>query len=346
MEVLFGKTLEELGDVAASLNLPSYTAKQMAQWLYRHRAKSVREFSNLSKAARTALEENYILGTSAPVSEAVSADGTKKYLFPAGGSGVEATWIPEKKRSTLCVSSQIGCKRGCRFCLTARQGFNGNLSAGEILNQFRSLPEFESVTNFVFMGMGEPLDNMEALLSALEILTSDWGYGISPKRITVSTIGIVPNLKRLIENTECRLALSLHSPFPGERSDLIPSERKYPLEEVLKVFRSTDRGKRRLTVEYLLIKKKNDTPAHSAQLARLLKGLDARVNLIPYHPIPGFSGETTPPARQEAFRDELNRRGITATIRHSRGLDIGAACGMLSTREKEKAEKARRASTN
>ncbi len=334
MEALFGKTLEELKTVAAQLNLPPYTAEQMAGWLYKNRAGSIQDFTNLSKAARSALEERYVLGVNAPLSAAVSADGTKKYLYPAGSPGVETTWIPEKKRGTLCVSSQIGCRRGCRFCLTARQGFNGNLSTGEILNQYRSLPEFDAVTHFVFMGMGEPLDNLEAVLPALDILTAKWGYGFSPRKITVSTIGILPNLEQLIQQSECRLALSLHSPFPEQRSELIPAEYKFPLEDVLDVFRAVDRGKRRLTVEYLMMKAQNDTPRHAAALVRLLRGLDARVNLIPYHPIPDFPGRPSSPARQEAFRNELNRRGITATIRRSRGLDIGAACGMLSTRRK------------
>jgi 23S rRNA (adenine2503-C2)-methyltransferase len=282
-------------------------------------------------SVREKLAGNYEIGVAPPVSEAVSIDGTKKYLFSSGERSVETAWIPENSRGTLCVSTQIGCRRGCRFCMTARQGFQGNLSAGEILNQYRSLPEHREVTHFVFMGMGEPLDNLESVLSTLEILTSDWGFGFSPKKVTVSTIGVIDGLQRLLDLSECRLALSLHSPFPDQRAELIPYERRYPAKQVLEIFRKADLGKRRLTIEYLMLDGRNDTPAHSGELARILKGMNTRVNLIPYHPIPDFEGTPSPPERIEAFRDDLNNRGLTATIRKSRGLDIDAACGLLST---------------
>ncbi len=341
LEPLFGKTLKELEAVAASLNLPPYSATQMAHWLYKNPVTSFQEFTNLSKTARQALAERYAPGITPPLSAAVSADGTKKYLYAAGTQTVETAWIPEKNRSTLCVSTQVGCRQGCRFCQTARQGFSGNLSAADILNQYRSLPEFAQITHFVFMGMGEPLDNLEPLLASLEILTAPWGFGFSPRKITVSTIGLLPQLKELMAKSECRLALSLHSPFPEERLEFIPAEKRFPARDVLELFRRTGQSsnqnsRRRLTIEYLLLNNRNDSPRHSAELARILQGLNARVNLIPYHPVPGFPGEPSPPARQEAFRNELNKRGITATIRRSRGLDIGAACGLLSTRQKQK----------
>ena len=331
-EALFGKTLTELSTISAELGLPRFTARQMAEWLYRHRAESFDAMTNLSKAARSVLDESFEIGAAHPESVRTSEDGTKKYLYRTGHRSVETAWIPEERRGTLCVSTQVGCRRGCRFCMTARQGFQGNLSAGEILNQYRSLPEFAGVTHFVFMGMGEPLDNLDAVLAALDILVADWGYGFSPKRITVSTIGILDGLERLLDSSDCRLALSLHSPFPDERAELIPYERRYPASEVLAVLRSRRKDHRRLTVEYLMIDGRNDSPSHSAELARILEGLGARVNLIPYHPIPDFPGTPTPMDRIEAFRDDLNRRGVTATIRRSRGLDISAACGLLSTK--------------
>ena len=331
-EPLFGKTHAELKDVTDNLGLPSFAARQIAEWLYRHRVSSFDDMTNLSKAARGALSKACEIGITPPLSFSESLDGTKKYLFQTGDRSVETAWIPDAKRGTLCVSTQVGCRRGCRFCMTARQGFQGNLSAGQILNQYRSLPEASEVTHFVFMGMGEPLDNLDAVIASLEILTAEWGFGFSPKKVTVSTIGILDGLERLLTATECRLALSLHSPYPDERAELIPYERRYPMMDVLELFRRSNLGKRRLTVEYLMLDGRNDTPRHSAQLARILEGLGARVNLIPYHPIPDFEGRPSPPDRIEAFRDDLNRRGITATIRRSRGLDIDAACGLLSTK--------------
>ncbi|MCK5735747.1 MAG: radical SAM protein, partial [Spirochaetaceae bacterium] len=279
---LFGLTLEELKTVSAELGLPSFASRQIAEWLYKHRASSFEEMTNLSKTARSRLSEHYEVGVFEPSSTAVSTDGTKKYLFSLTGHSVETAWIPDAKRGTLCVSTQIGCRRGCKFCMTARQGFQGNLSAGEILNQYRSLPEVEDVTHFVFMGMGEPLDNLKAVLPALEILSADWGFGFSPKKITVSTIGILDNLDQLLQASECRLALSLHSPFPEERAQLVPYERSYPILEVLGFLRRADLGKRRLTIEYLMIDGVNDSARHSRELSRIIEGLEARVNLIPY----------------------------------------------------------------
>ncbi len=332
---LFGLTLEELKTVSTELGLPSFAARQLAEWLYRHRAASFEDMTNLSKTARSRLSENYEIGISEPISVAVSTDGTKKYLFSSSNRSVETAWIPEEKRGTLCVSTQIGCRRGCKFCMTARQGFQGNLSAGEILNQYRSLPEEDKVTHFVFMGMGEPMDNLNAVLPTLEILTADWGFGFSPKKVTVSTIGILEGLDRLLEASNCRLALSLHSPFPDERADLIPYERRYPAIEVLEFLRRADLGRRRLTIEYLMIDGMNDSSRHSRELSRILEGLGARVNLIPYHPIPDFPGTPSPAGRIESFRDDLNHRGVIATIRRSRGLDIDAACGLLTTKRSD-----------
>lgn len=333
MKKLFGRTLSQLRPLADEMGLPGFACRQLAEWLYRNRADDFQGMTNLAGAVRRELTENWDLGISPPSSVKVSNDGTRKYLFDAGGRSVETAWIPEKRRATLCVSTQIGCRRGCRFCMTARQGFQGNLSAGEILNQYRSLPEFASVTHFVFMGMGEPLDNLDAVLDSLEILGAEWGFGFSPKRITVSTIGIADELETLLGRSECRVALSLHSPFPDERAKLIPYERRYPFMDVLDIIRGAGLGRRRFTVEYLMLDGVNDDKRSSRELARVLRGTGARVNLIPYHPIPDFPGCPSPPERIEDFQHDLTQRGIITTVRRSRGLDIAAACGLLSTRD-------------
>lgn len=334
-EILFGKTLKELEEWADELGYPLYTAKQMAQWLYRHRASSIDEMTNLSKDRRAALNQRFDLGVAEPIRCSVSTDGTRKYLFRTGSGTVETAWIPEENRGTLCVSTQMGCRRGCRFCMTARQGFQGNLTAGEILDQYRSLPEHEGVTHFVFMGMGEPLDNLDAVLKAIRILTADWGFGFSPKKVTVSTIGILDGFEKLLDETSCRIALSVHSPYPEERSRIIPYERRYPLHEIIDLLRrrASDRS-RRITVEYLMIHGFNDTVAHARDLGKLIRDMKMRINLIPYHPIPDFNGEPSSPERIAAFENELKRHGFIATVRRSRGLDIDAACGLLSTKTK------------
>ena len=330
---MFGKTLKQLETVVAELHLPAFSARQIAQWLYRNPVDSFDQMSNLSKSTRRKLAENYEIGIAAPISATISSDGTKKYLYSSGNRAIETAWIPDKSRTTLCVSTQIGCRRGCRFCMTARQGFQGNLSAGEILNQYRSLPERNEVTHFVFMGMGEPLDNLDAVLESLEILSADWGFGFSPRKITVSTIGILESLPRLLEESDCRLALSLHSPFADERAALIPYQRRYPFTDVLHLLRQANLDKRRFTVEYMMIDSFNDDEAHAKELARVLEGVCRRVNLIPCHAIDGFSGRASSHERTSAFQQALTRRGIIATVRKSRGLDIDAACGLLSTKK-------------
>jgi 23S rRNA (adenine2503-C2)-methyltransferase len=334
-EPLFGKTLEQLTEITSELGLPKYTAGQISGWLYKKDITSINEMTNLSKRARQMLSDKYLLGTSLPVSVQESKDGTKKYLFKVGENGfVETAYIPEKKRNTLCVSSQIGCKMGCMFCMTGKQGFQANLTAGEILNQLRSIPEFQKVTNVVYMGMGEPLDNTEEVLKSLEILTSEWGFGKSPRKITVSTIGIIPEMKVFLEKSECHLAVSLHSPFDQERSKLMPVNKIYPVKDVTEVLRNYGFGRqRRVSFEYIVFKNLNDTPKHVKELARLLNGIKCRINLIRFHKIPGTPLETTDEKRLVEFKDALNEKGITTTIRASRGQDIDAACGLLSTRE-------------
>ncbi len=337
-EVLFGKTLDQLKQLVIKFQLPVFTAKQIADWLYKKNITSIDEMSNLSKKARIILEENFDLGLISHSSVSSSKDGTKKYLFPVKDNRfVEAAYIPDKERATLCVSSQVGCRMGCKFCMTARQGFQGNLTAGEIVNQIRSLPEREKLTNIVYMGMGEPFDNYQNVMQSLEILTSDWGFAMSPRRITVSTIGIIGTMSKYLESSDCHLAVSLHSPFDNERRELMPVQNNHPIEEVLKVIRNYDLGRqRRVSFEYIMFKDLNDTPRHVNQLARILNGIRCRINLIRFHPIPDAPYKSSDDKTIEAFLAGLNKKGIRTTLRASRGQDIEAACGLLSTMELNK----------
>ncbi len=336
-EALFGKTLLELQTIVSDLGMPKFTAKQIADWLYKKSISDIAEMSNLSKKNRELLAQKYSLGLSKPVNAQESKDGTKKYLYATRhGKFIETAYIPEKGRATLCVSSQVGCKMGCVFCMTGRQGFNGNLSAGEIVNQLKSLPELDTITNIVYMGMGEPLDNLDEVLKSLEILTSDWGFSMSPRRITVSTIGLIPEMKRFLAESEAHLAVSMHSPFSTERQALMPIERRYAMEDVLKEIRAWDFGRqRRISFEYIVFSGLNDTPKHVKELAKLLNGLRCRVNLIRFHEIPGAQLKGTNEQRLLEFQQELKQKGIVTTIRASRGQDIYAACGLLSTKKIE-----------
>ena len=331
-EKLLGKTLEGLRDVCASVGLRPFAAKQMARWLYEKRVADIDAMTDLPKEARARLKAEYRIGREAPVAESRSADGTAKYLFPGvGGRDVEAVMIPDRERATICVSSQAGCKMNCRFCMTGRQGYHGNLDAGAIINQVLSIPESDALTNIVFMGMGEPMDNLDAVLDAIEILTSPWGLAWSPKRITVSSIGNIPGLRRLLDETKVHIAISVHTPFSDERRGIMPVERAWPVAKVVDLLRDYDFAhQRRLSMEYIIWRGINDDMRHADALARLLKGTDARVNLIRFHRIPDFEGAPADAPVMEAFRDRLNERGVTATIRASRGEDIEAACGMLA----------------
>jgi 23S rRNA (adenine2503-C2)-methyltransferase len=337
-EKLFGKTLEELKEVSKNLGLPSFTGQQLCEWLYKKDATSFEQMTNLSLKARALLAENYDLGLQNPEDEQVSIDGTKKYLFPSGvGKFIETAYIPDGKRSTVCVSSQVGCKMGCLFCMTGKQGFQGNLTAGEILNQYRSLPDRKLLTNIVYMGMGEPLDNLSEVLRSLEVFTAEWGFALSPRRITVSTIGITPAMLEFLNRSEAHLAISLHTPFDEERRKLMPVQQVYPLKDVLKEIRSWDFGRqRRVSFEYILFKNYNDSAAHVNELSRILHGIRCRINLIRFHRIPDTPLESPDESSIEEFKNKLNAKGITATIRASRGEDIWAACGLLSTKRLQK----------
>ena len=335
---LYGMTLSQLKELCEKENLPRFAAKQIARWLYVRRVKEVQQMTDLSLAARTLLAERYTLGLNAPLRESISADGTKKYLFQTQqGEYIESAYIPDRERATLCVSSQAGCRMGCRFCATARQGLQHSLSAGEIINQIVSIPESERLTNIVFMGMGEPLDNLDNVLDAIEILTSDWGFAWSPTRITLSTAGVARHLATFLDRTKVHLAVSLHNPFHEQRAEIMPIENAYPIREVCDILRRYDfTGQRRVSFEYIVMEGLNDSPTHIKELCRLLNGIKCRMNLIRFHKIPDSPYFSPSDERMTAFRDALTAKGIQTTIRASRGEDIKAACGLLSTAEKNK----------
>ena len=332
---LFGKTLIELTALAIELGMPKFTGKQMAEWLYQKDISSIEEMTNLSKKARELLSDKYEFGLINSTKVQESVDGTKKYLFPtAQAKFIETAMIPDDDRKTVCVSSQVGCKMGCLFCMTGKQGFQGQLTAGEIVNQIRNIPEWHEITNIVYMGMGEPFDNLDEVLKSLEILTSEWGFAMSPRRITVSTIGIVPGMLTFLQKSEAHLAVSMHTPFDDEREKLMPVQIAYPLSEVIREIKSWDFGRqRRISFEYIVFKGLNDSPRHVRELAQILNGIKCRINLIRFHPIPGTPLEGTDENTLQKFKDQLNDKGILTTIRASRGLDIYAACGLLSTKE-------------
>ena len=341
MDILLGKTLAELQAVAQEVGLPRFAGKQLAEWIYVRRATSFDEMTNISLKGREALKARYTIGRHAPVAEAVSKDGTKKYLFQVGerleargerleAGYIESVYIPDDDRATLCVSTQAGCKMGCRFCMTGTLGFHGHLSAADILNQIFSIPDADKLTNIVYMGEGEPMDNLDNVLRSLHAMTSAWGCAWSPKRITVSSVGINKGLKRFIEESDCHLAISLHNPFAVERQEIMPIEKVNHLNDVIALLKQYDWShQRRVSFEYICWGGVNDTPKHANELLRLLKGLDCRINLIRFHA--GVDKEFTSSDEQqmEWLRDYLTEHGITTTIRRSRGEDILAACGML-----------------
>ena len=330
-------TWAALKDVALKMSMPTYAAGQMADWLYRKRITTIHQMTNLAASKREQLSVHYEIGSHLPVEATTSADGAVKYLFAVNDANhfVESVFIPSDRRATLCVSSQIGCKMNCRFCMTGRQGFTAQLTANEMMNQIQSIPQNRELTNLVFMGMGEPLDNIDELFKTLEILTSDYGYGWSPKRITVSTIGLLPGLKRFLDESACHLAISLHSPFHDERLSLIPAEKAYPAARIIELLHGYDFShQRRVSFEYILFEGFNDTAKHASALVRMLKGLECRVNLIRYHALPNDDLRSCNEQKMEKFRNLLTAQGILSTIRTSRGEDIFAACGMLSTAKK------------
>ena len=354
---LLGKTLEELQTIAQEVGLQRFAGKQLAEWLYVRRATSFDEMTNISLKGREALKARYTIGRYAPVAEAISKDGTKKYLFRVSNSDsdltsnseqrersnseavfIESVYIPDDDRATLCVSTQAGCKMGCKFCMTGTLGFHGHLTAADILNQIFSIPDADKLTNIVYMGEGEPMDNLDNVLRSLNVMTSAWGCAWSPKRITVSSVGITKGLKRFIEESDCHLAISLHNPFSVERQEIMPIEKVNHLNDVIALLKQYDwTHQRRVSFEYICWGGVNDTPKHANELLRLLRGLDCRINLIRFHASPAPIANNQSPIvnyssneqQMEWLRDYLTEHGITTTIRRSRGEDILAACGML-----------------
>ena len=332
-KILMGMSLAELRQVATDLGMPAFTGGQMADWLYRRHVSGIDEMTNISKANRARLAEQYDIGLMPPTDCQRSVDGTVKYLFPtSNGREVETVYIPDGDRATLCVSSQVGCKMHCLFCQTGRQGFEGNLTVGDILNQIYALPERDTLTNIVFMGQGEPMDNLDAVLRATEILTAPYAWAWSPKRITVSSVGIRGKLRRFLDESECHVAISLHTPIAEQRAQLMPAERGYPISEVVELLRQYDFShQRRLSFEYIVFGGLNDTERHARETVRLLRGLECRINLIRFHQIPDSDLRGADEQKMEWLRDYLTSHGIFTTIRASRGQDIYAACGLLST---------------
>ena len=341
MQALLGLSLEQLQSLCLEQGFPKFTAKQLCDWMYHKRVDNFDSMTNLSLKIRARLNEIATVGRTAPVDCQTSTDGTRKYLFAVHDSQItnhnyiESVYIPDGDRATLCVSCQRGCKMGCRFCVTGKQGFHGSLTATEILNQIFSIPESETLSNIVFMGMGEPLDNYDAICQSLQVLTADWGLGWSPHRITVSTVGITPMLRRLLDETQVHVAVSLHNPFADERAEMMPMQKAYPIADIISLLKKYNWfGQRRISFEYTMFKGLNDDIAHAAELVRLLKGLRCRVNLIRFHASPEMPYKTSDERSMTAFEDYLNAHGVTCTIRASRGEDIMAACGLLAGKKK------------
>ena len=333
---LLGMTLDELKAVATEVGLPAFAAKQMAEWIYGKHVRSIDEMTNLSLKGRAALAERYTIGCVPPCDVQQSIDGTAKYLFPTeSGQKVECVFIPDGDRATLCVSSQAGCRMGCRFCMTGRQGFGGNLTAADILNQVYSVPGSEQLTNIVFMGQGEPMDNLDAVLRATERLTASDGWAWSPKRITVSTVGMKKGVECFLQESECHLAISLHNPFPEERQQMMPAEKAYSIRDLLALLGNQDWShQRRLSFEYIVFGGLNDSEQHARELVRLLSPIECRVNLIRFHEIPDTPYRGASEEQMVWLRDYLTRHGVMTTIRASRGQDIFAACGLLHSKLK------------
>lgn len=339
---LLGMTLEELKALAKSVGMPAFTGGQIAKWIYGRHVRSIDEMTDVSRDNRARLSAAYTVGCAAPIDAQHSKDGTVKYLFPTrSGRFVETVYIPEEHdRATLCVSSQVGCKMNCLFCQTGKQGFDGNLTAADILNQVYSLPEHDKLTNIVFMGQGEPMDNLDNVLRATALLTAPYGWAWSPKRITVSSVGLKDKLKRFIEESDCHVAISLHSPIHEQRAQLMPAERGMAIADVVELLKQYDFShQRRLSFEYIVFGGVNDSPEHAREIVKLLHGLDCRINLIRFHQIPGVPLHGADDRKMEALRDYLTAHGIFTTIRASRGEDIYAACGLLSTAKKHADER-------
>jgi 23S rRNA (adenine2503-C2)-methyltransferase len=331
-KVLCGLTADEIFDLIRPLNFTSSHAISISNSIYK---KGILNISEIVKIPYRLKEELYNIaatGIYLPLASEVSADKSVKYMFRTeNGKEFETVYIPDNKRNTVCVSTQSGCRMGCSFCITGRYGFRGNLTAGEIVNQILAIPQAGKVTHIVFMGMGEPMDNLENVLKACSIITAEWGLAISSRNITVSTVGIMPGVEQFLQKSDCNLTLSLYSPFRAERREIIPVENKFPVHNIIEMMKNFPlKKRRRLSLAYIMIKNLNDTDSHLEELKSILKGSKIRVNLLPYHPGNSDKNCSSPAERMQFFKHNLIISGISASIRKSRGADISAACGLLA----------------
>ncbi len=324
--------LSDAEGLLRSLQLDESHARRLLYWVYRRGIRSLDEINDIPGRVLQVLSGHVEPGLISPIASEASTDGSVKYLFTNNaGLTHETVWLPDGKRRTVCVSVQAGCRMGCRFCATGRNGWGGNLSAGEMVNQVTGIPD--QVTHIVLMGMGEPGDNIDEVIRACGIFTAEWGLAAGRSKVTVSTVGVTPAVTRLLEETDCNITLSLHSPFPEERREVIPAEGRWPFTETLSMMKEYDnRKKRRFTVAYVMIKGKNDTDRHLQGLKRLLSGTGIRVNILPYHPADLNDDLCSDSDTMMRFKHELVTSGIGASVRKSRGTDIAAACGMLAAK--------------
>lgn len=338
-ETLVGSDLEESEELLGRLGIDRRHSRRLLYWVYRRGIRSFDEINDIPQKFLRILSEYAVPGLSSPTASEVSSDGSVKYLFTSkNGMAHETVFLPDDKRRTVCVSVQSGCRMGCRFCATGKSGWNGNLTAGEIVNQVISIPH--EITHIVMMGMGEPGDNIDEVIRACRILTAEWGLAAGRRRVTVSTVGVTPSVRRLLDETECNITLSLHSPFPEERLEVIPAEARWPFAGTLDMLKQYDnRIKRRFTVAYVMIEGRNDSQRHLEELRRLLAGTGIRVNLLPYHSVDEEDEKSSGISVMMQFKHELVTSGIGASVRKSRGADIAAACGMLAASSRRGARK-------
>jgi 23S rRNA (adenine2503-C2)-methyltransferase len=327
-----GLTAEEIYSFISPYGFRIADTFSIANSVYKKRTREITQITKIPKNLKNVIEEDFCSGIFEPMSTIISSDKSVKFLFRTeGGLAFETVYLPERKRNTVCVSTQSGCRMGCPFCVTAGYGFRGNLTAGEMVNQIISIPDADKVTHVVFMGMGEPMDNLYNVLKACEIITSAWGLSISPRNVTVSTVGIKQGVEKFLLGSQCNLTLSLYSPFIAEREMIIPAEKMNPAKEILELMKNySGKKKRRLSIAYVMINGVNDTDNHLEELKNLLRGSKVRVNLLPYHAVASDPKCSSNAERMQFFKHNLVVSGISASVRKSRGVDISAACGLLA----------------
>jgi len=330
---LCGLTAEGIFDLIRPGGFEFRHALSVANIIYKRGGDNPAKISKLPGRLWAFLKDAAQTGIHGPSASQVSVDRTVKLLFrSSGGKQFETVYIPDGRRNTVCVSTQSGCRRGCPFCVSGKYGFHGNLSAGEIVNQVLSITFGDRISHIVFMGMGEPMDNLENVLKACRIMTAEWGMAVSPRNITISSVGVTPAIKEFLERSACNLTISLYSPFAGERIRIIPAEKEYPVREIIGIMMEYPlHKKRRFSVAYIMIDMINDTDMHLGELIRMLKNTGIRVNLIPYNPDKGDLNRSSPDERMLTFKHNLILSGISASVRKSRGADIFAACGLLAS---------------